>query len=193
MKADNELASELGADPKAQPVAYVAYHDKFEPHPGLKPLDNVWFEWAPRERCYSHAIDDPLCEINPRYLDSLKRYIEIFDGRGHIFEYYADAILFGGPGFATPAIVASHLRAYHRLGLTSVSCLTFGAYSVMAYPVNLEAFVRGSVGPDFEPAATLVDTAGGRPPRCHPQMTAAYRAIERASNLCLDYAHVRHP
>ncbi len=104
----------------------------------------MWFEWAPRERCYSHAIDDPACEINPRYLESLKRYLDIFDGRGHIFEYYADAILFGGLGFATPAVVASDLRAYRRLGITSISCLTFGAYSVMAYPVNLEAFVRGS-------------------------------------------------
>ena len=62
----------------------------------------MWFEWAPRERCYSHAIDDPACAINPRYFDSLKRYIDIFEGRGHVFEYYADAILFGGLGFATP-------------------------------------------------------------------------------------------
>jgi len=193
MKVVNAIASELAADSKAPPIAYLAYHDTIEPHPGLKPLDNVWFEWAPRERCYSHAIDDPTCEINPRYLESLKRYIEIFDGRGHIFEYYADAILFGGLGFATPAVVASDLRAYRQLGLTSISCLTFGAYSVMAYPVNLEAFVRGSEDPDFEPGATLVDTAGGRHPRCAREMAAAYRAVERASKLCLDYADVMHP
>jgi len=153
----------------------------------------VWFEWAPRERCYSHAIDDPQCEINPRYLESLKRYLEIFDGRGHIFEYYADAILFGGLGFATPAVVASDLRAYRRLGITSISCLTFGAYSVMAYPVNLEAFVRGAWDPDFEPATSLVETATGRHPQCALEMTAAYRAVERASKLCLDYADVMHP
>ena len=79
---------------------------------GLRPLPNVWFEWAPRERCYIHAIDDPACSINPRYLESLKRYIDIFDGRGHVFEYYADAILFGGLGFATPAVIARDLRAY---------------------------------------------------------------------------------
>ncbi len=130
----------------------------------------MWFEWAPRERCYSHAIDDPACEINPRYLESLKRYIEIFDGRGHIFEYYADAILFGGLGFATPAVVASDLRAYRQLGLTSISCLTFGAYSVMAYPVNLEAFVRGSRRSGFRSRGKFCSTpppAGIRdvPPR----------------------------
>ena len=104
----------------------------------------MWFEWAPRERCYIHAIDDPACTINPRYFDSLKRYIDIFDGRGHVFEYYADAILFGGVGFATPAIIARDLRAYKALGIDSISNLTFGAYSVLAYPVNLEAFVRGT-------------------------------------------------
>jgi hypothetical protein len=193
MRVVNAIASELAADSNAPPIAYLAYHDTIEPHPELKPLDNVWFEWAPRERCYSHAIDDPACEINPRYLETLKRYIEIFNGRGHIFEYYADAILFGGLGFATPAVIASDLRAYRSLGITSISCLTFGAYSVMAYPVNLEAFVRGSVNPDFEPVATFVDTAGGRHPRCAREMAAAYRAVERASKLCLDYGDVMHP
>jgi hypothetical protein len=193
MDVVNTIAAELADDAEAPPVAYLAYHDTLEPHPGLKPLKNVWFEWAPRERCYSHAIDDSACEINPRYLESLKRYIEIFDGRGHVFEYYADAILFGGLGFATPAVVARDLRAYRSLGITSVSCLTFGAYSVMAYPVNLEAFVRGSRNPDFEPDATLVDSAVGRHPQCSPEMAASYRAIERASKLALDYGDVMRP
>ena len=193
MKVVNAIAGALGGDSKAPPIAYLAYHDTIEPHPGLKPLDNVWFEWAPRERCYSHAIDDAACEINPRYLESLKRYIEIFGGRGHIFEYYADAILFGGLGFATPAIVASDLRAYRRLGITSISCLTFGAYSVMAYPANLEAFVRGTRDPDFDSDATLVETSVGRHPRCSAEMAAGYRAIVRASKLCLDYADIIRP
>ncbi|MGA7618913.1 DUF4838 domain-containing protein [Candidatus Binatus sp.] len=190
MTVVNAIAGALAEDSNAPPIAYLAYHDTIDPHPALRPLDNVWFEWAPRERCYSHAIDDPACEINPHYLESLKRYIEIFDGRGHVFEYYADAILFCGLGFATPAVVARDLRAYRSLGITSISCLTFGAYSAMAYPVNLEAFVRGSRDPDFEPATTLVDISSGRHPRCAPEMAAAYRAVERASKLCLDYGDV---
>ncbi len=193
MDVVNAIAGAFAGDSHAPPIAYLAYHDTIDPHPGLKPLGNVWFEWAPRERCYSHAIDDPACEINPRYFESLERYIEIFNGRGHVFEYYADAILFCGLGFATPAVVARDLRAYRRLGIASISCLTFGAYSVMAYPVNLEAFVRGSRDPDFEPDTTLVDLAAGRHPRCAPEMAAAYRAVERASKLCLDYGDVMRP
>jgi hypothetical protein len=193
MKVVNEIAHALADDASAPPVAYLAYHDTIDPLPGLKPLKNVWFEWAPRERCYSHAIDDGDCEINPRYLESLKRYIEIFDGRGHVFEYYADAILFGGLGFATPHVIAQDLRAYRALGITSISNLTFGAFSVMAYPVNLEAFVRGAINPDFEPGQTIADVATGRHPGCATEMAGAYRAIERASKLVLDYGDVMRP
>ncbi|MGH8013701.1 MAG: DUF4838 domain-containing protein, partial [Candidatus Binataceae bacterium] len=186
MEVVNAIAGALAGSEHAPPVAYLAYHDTLAPDSRLHPEPNVWFEWAPRERCYSHAIDDPECEVNPRYFETLKRYIELFDGRGHVFEYYADAILFGGLGFATPAIIARDLRAYRALGLDSVSCLTFGAWSSLVYPVNLEAFARGSHCPDFEPGRLLADTAATRHPRCAAVMADAYRAIEQASALILN-------
>lgn len=187
MAVVNAIAAALAEGPAAAtPIAYLAYHDTLDPVPELDPLPNVSFEWAPRERCYSHAIDDPACAVNPRYFDSLKRYIELFDGRGHVFEYYADAILFGGLGVATPAVIVRDLRAYRALGITSISCLTFGAYSVLACPVNLEAFARGTQSPDFDPDATLADVAAQRHPQCAPAMAAAYRAIARASALILE-------
>src|SRR4029077_3385833 len=119
--------------------------------------------------------DDPACTINPRYFESLKKYLEIFKGRGHVFEYYADAILFCGLGFATPAIVARDLRAYRALGIDSISNLTFGAYSAMAYPVNLEAFVRGTRSIGFDPGDTLADCAAARHPKAAEAMAKAYR------------------
>jgi hypothetical protein len=193
MKVVNAIAAKLSDDDAAPSVAYLAYHDTIEPLPGLKPRDNVSFEWAPRERCYSHAIDDPECEINPRYLESLKRYLDIFDGRAHVFEYYADAILFCGLGFATPSVIARDLRAYRSVGVASISCLTFGAYSVLAYPVNLETFVRASINPDFESDAALLDTAEGRHPQCSAEMNRAYHHVQTASKLVLDYADVMSP
>jgi hypothetical protein len=39
----------------------------------------------------------------------------------------------------------------------------------------------------------LLDTAAGRHPQCAREMAAAYRAVARASKLCLDYADVMHP
>jgi hypothetical protein len=191
MKLINAIADSI--ERSQVPLAYLAYHDTIGPDPKLRPRKNVWFEWAPRERCYSHTIDDPKCETNPHYWESLQRYIELFEGRGHIFEYYADAILFGGMGFATPALIAADLRAYHRAGLRSISNLTFGQFSTLAYPVNLTAFVRGTRSLNFSPAATRADVANHRHPRCGAEMTRAYGEIESASRMVLSYADVMRP
>jgi len=188
MKVVNAIGDALALEGiSGCPVAYLAYHDTLQPDPGLRPLANVHFEWAPRERCYGHAIDDAACAVNPAYYESLRRYIELFDGRGHIFEYYADAILFGGFGVATPSVIARDLRAYRALGLDSISCLTFGAYSTLAYPVNLEAFARGTRLADFAAGQAIEDTARQLHPQCAPAMAAAYRAIAEASAAILEH------
>ena len=194
MKVVNEIAAALApAGDAAPPVAYLAYHDTLEPDPALRPRDNVWFEWAPRERCYSHAIDDPACSVNPRYLESLRRYIDLFDGRGAVFEYYADAILFGAIGFATASIIVRDLNAYHRMGLRSISCLTFGAFSALAYPVNLETFARATRSLDIDSDAGVDEIAAARYPECGAAMARAYRAVARASAMALTYGAVMRP
>jgi hypothetical protein len=169
-------------------VAYLAYHDTIEPDPRLRPLANVCFEWAPRERCYCHAIDDARCATNRRYWDALRRYMDLFSGRGHVFEYYADALLFGGLSFATPEVIARDLGAYRALGLKGVSCLTFGAFSVLAYPANLIAFAQSSRACTPKPWYTAV--AAERHPKCERQMAKAYRLIAAASRRVLSYGDV---
>jgi hypothetical protein len=186
MKIINAVAEVLAGRGNSPPLGYLAYHDTIEPDAALRPLSNVYFEWAPRERCYSHSIGDPACEINPRYFEMLKRYLDLFDGRGHVFEYYADTILFGGIAVATPAVIAADMQAYRKLGVSGISCLTFGTHSAITCPVNLEAFARGTRNPDFEPEHVLADTATAIHPACGSEMAAAYRAIARASSLILD-------
>jgi hypothetical protein len=196
LKLINAIAAGAAeSDPGTAPpaIAYLAYHDTIEPVAGMKPLANVWFEWAPRERCYSHAIDDPRCGTNPRYFEALKRYLDLFEGRGHVFEYYADSILFGGLSCAMPAVIAQDLRAYRALGIKSLSCLTFGAFSLLAYPVNLMAFARLAVNPDDDPGALVTEAAAQRHPACRAEMASAYRAVQQASALTLSYGEVLRP
>ncbi|SRR5579875_258036 len=193
MKVVDTVARSLAESGIEVPVAYLAYHDTLAPDPSLKPRENVWFEWAPRERCYAHAIDDAECAVNREYYPWLERYLEIFDGRGMIFEYYADAILFGGLSFATPGVIVRDLQAYHGIGIRSVSCLTFGAFSVFGYPLNLETFARATRSLDYDPEHAAVEIARTRHPRCAAEITNAYRAIERASTLALRYGDVLRP
>ncbi|HTW89009.1 MAG TPA: DUF4838 domain-containing protein [Candidatus Binataceae bacterium] len=193
LKMVDTIAAALADSGSEIPIVYLAYHDTLEPDPALRPRANVWFEWAPRERCYGHPIDDPACAINRKYLRWLERYLEIFDGRGMVFEYYADAILFGGLGFATPAVIVRDLQAYHRLGIRAVSCLTFGAFSVFAYPLNLETFARATRSLGYDPEMAAIEVASTRYPRCASAITDAYRAIARGSALALRYGEVLRP
>ena len=194
MEIVNAIASELAADSNAPPIAYLAYHDTIEPHPGLKPrrqrvvrMGAARAMLQPRDRrpCVRDQSALPrIAEALHRHLRRPRPHLRILRRRDPVRRLgFRDA----------RGCRKSDLRAYRQLGMTSISCLTFGAYSVMAYPVNLEAFVRGSVDPAFEPGAALVETASGRHPRCASEMTAAYRAVERASKLCLDYADVMRP
>ena len=105
---------------------------------------NVWFEWAPRERCYSHAIDDPACDDQsalPRVAEALHRYLRRARPRLRVLRR-RDPVRRDGLRDALDHRVAISAHT-SRLGIESISYLTFGAYSVLAYPVNLEAFVRG--------------------------------------------------
>jgi len=69
----------------------------------------------------------------------------------------------------------------------------FGAYSLLAYPVNLETFVRCATDIGSDPALALEETAQGRHPGCATSWRDAYRAIGNASALVLDYADVMRP
>jgi hypothetical protein len=95
--------------------------------------------------------------------------------------------------FATPSIIASDLTAYHRLGLRSISCLTFGAFSVLAYPVNLLTFARCAHDLNTSPQATLGKAASERHPACKTEMAAAYQAVAKASASVLSYGDVMRP
>jgi hypothetical protein len=122
---------------------HLVYHDTLHAPRAVRPAPRVWAEFAPRERCYMHALDEPDCETNRFYREVLERHLVLFDGRVEAFEYYGDAILFGGCAVPLVDVVARDLDFYRRVGVRGIACLTFGTFSLLAYGVNLEAFARG--------------------------------------------------
>ena len=72
-------------------------------------------------------------------------------------------------------------------------CNCYCLANVLAYPVNLIAFVRGARDLGFDPDSTLADAAAERHPAFEAEMAAAYCAIERASALVLTYGEVMRP
>ena len=157
LSVSNAVAEALGAGGR---VFHLAYHDTLRPPRAVRPHPRVWAEFAPRERCYAHPLADPACATNAAYRRALEAHLALFEGRVDVFEYYGDAILFGGCAVPLVQVVERDLDHYLRAGVRGVSCLVFGQYSLWAYGVNVEAFARGVLSPAAAAAARGAYAAG---------------------------------
>jgi hypothetical protein len=111
-----ETARECKSDLR---IANIAYHDTMHPGINISPAPECFLLFAPRERCYGHAIDDPDCKRNRFYLEALKAWsVKCKDNRDkHTFEYYFDQILFRGLYPFLPDVILDDMDAYHENGI----------------------------------------------------------------------------
>ncbi|MEO8541518.1 MAG: DUF4838 domain-containing protein [bacterium] len=121
LRATNVLAEELqGAIPGAA-VAHLAYHDTIAPPRAYEPGPNVSALYAPRNRNYAFAINDPACPRNTEgHFNELLGLAETFKARPEslaVFEYYSDAILYKWMDPPNLALLPADARAYRGAGV----------------------------------------------------------------------------
>ena len=173
-------------------ILHLAYHDTIEPPARIAPHPRVWAEFAPRERCYGHPLDDPSCATNAFYRRALDAHLERFAGRVDVFEYYGDAILFGGCAVPLVDVIARDLECYRAAGVRGVTCLVFGRYSTWAYGVNLEAFAHGTIDPRAA-AGARTERASRRFVPAGNAMVRYLAALERAMAAVVRHGDVLLP
>jgi hypothetical protein len=187
LRVGNAVAAGAGVD-----VFHLAYHDTIAPPTTVRPDPGVVAEFAPRERCYGHALDDATCAVNLRYRAALEAHLALFEGRVDVFEYYGDAILFGGCAVPLLEVIARDLDFYAHAGVRGVSCLVFGTYSLSAYGANVEAFARGALAPGAARAAAATRCAH-RYGAAAPAMASYLAALERVMAGVVQYGDVLLP
>jgi hypothetical protein len=191
LRVCNAVARGLAEAGVARPVCYLAYHDTLDADLTWRPHDNVCVEFAPRERCYGHALNDPACATNRRYAAALERYVELFQGRVRLFEYYGDAILFFGCSVPLTEVIAADMDYYARLGVPGITMLQFGRYSLWAYALNFLAFAAASQGL-CEPARIRRDH--GAQFRAHAAAVAGIvTEVESVMRSVVTYGDIRRP
>lgn len=177
-------------------VGFLLYHDTLTGLPDKPVLadgsrfvpPNVYALYAPRERCYAHALDDDACPRNRLYWKSALRAREVFDGRVDVFEYYGDSILWRGFNVAIPHVIADDLRAYKRLGVREVQALVFGTHSLWLHGLNLAVFAWLSSGLESSVEAAIARYARERfGKQSERRMAEYYLALEKAHFLCLGF------
>ncbi len=170
-------------------LGFLLYHDTLTGLPEHPTLPggrrflppNVYALFAPRERCYAHAIDDDRCPRNRFYWKCLQRAQKVFEGRVDVFEYYGCTTLWYYCNVAIPRVIARDLRAYRAAGVREVQALVFGAHSLWAHGLNLAVFARLASGQaaDVETAiARFAEERFGR--SAAPAMADYYAALEEA-------------
>lgn len=140
--AMNLLAATAAEEGKTK-IAILAYHDTMMPGTEVTPHQNCYLLFAPRERCYGHAIDDPDCERNRFYFQTLKAWQQkcqnISDN--HTFEYYFDQILFRGLFPFLPEIIIRDMDVYEAHNIESHMSLQV-AGPVIAPEYNMLVFAN---------------------------------------------------
>ena len=138
LMAANVMAKALlEVDPLAQ-VAFLAYGTSFAKPTQVKPLDNVFVEYAPIQRCYQHPLNDTKCGVNRDCWKVLKSLAKVFPPeRIHVLEYWLDSSM-ASKGkkpavkpFFVKDVVRADLAAYTGLGIRSIT--TFAVFMDGAY------------------------------------------------------------
>lgn len=150
-------------------LAFLVYHDTIEPPARVRPRPNVSMVYAPRERCYAHALDDPSCEVNRDYHRLLQEGLaRLGQGPGtgpgaqpRVFEYHLDAFLFKSMLPPLPRVMAGDLGAYLAAGVHTAGALMTSDRPWVTTPVNLWLFARLTWDPQADTKVLLEDFAAG--------------------------------
>ncbi|MBR2425789.1 MAG: DUF4838 domain-containing protein [Lentisphaeria bacterium] len=113
----------------------IAYHDTLFPSKQIPLEKRMLLTWAPRERCYAHAINDPTCERNHIHWQALQEWNQKLDEAGiddtHTFEYYCDQLLFTGMYPFLPDVIAEDAKAYKESRIAAFMTLQVCSWGIM--------------------------------------------------------------
>jgi hypothetical protein len=132
LKILNAVAERLPLDRTA--LAHLSYHATIQSPRKVKPHANVRLFYAPRERCYRHAMGE--CPTNQRYLARLKSQVGWFPNDPEVMEYYMDMVLYRQMPLPLHPVIGRDVKVYREAGIDRITSLAFQRYSDWAYGMN---------------------------------------------------------
>ncbi|MBN1348310.1 DUF4838 domain-containing protein [candidate division KSB1 bacterium] len=140
------LADVIREDKLPMRVPMLAYHDTMFPGKKIDAPKEAFLLFAPRERCYAHALDDPSCPNNRVHKQALGQWAAKFNGidDAHTFEYYFDRVLFRGLYPFLPEVILNDMRVYEAFGIETYTALQVGTVFVPELAMrNFPVFAEG--------------------------------------------------
>ena len=169
----NKVAEQVTEEFPHARISMISYVDGLEPGEDVPMHPNVEVNVALYRECYSHSIDDPACERNRFYLETLEKWLKLAR-RVVLFEYYYKCAWNSLPFGIVRKIVADQ-RVFRELGVygngPQITAFNFGslglnyyAYARSAWDADVDAgqimseYCRGYYGPGGESALRYYET-----------------------------------
>jgi hypothetical protein len=190
--AANAVAAVLQkVNPRAQ-LSFLSYYDTEDVPRKVKPLSNVCMLWAPRKRCYAHALSGDACGVNaPRYTRGFAAQADYFRATGarpaRVFEYYLDAILFKSVLPPLAGVMRRDLVFYRAAGAHTIQALMTGDFPWTSPQPNAWIFARLAWNADADSASLLREFCGSAFGKGAAAAMASYfGSLEKAFALALE-------
>ena len=170
-------------------ISVLAYHDTLFPGTQIDVSKGCFLLFAPRERCYGHALDNPSCKRNRVYSEALRAWMHKFEGvdDAHTFEYYFDQILFRGIYPFLPTIIIADMYLYEERKIECHMSLQVGGPSI-APDYNMLLFAKSHWDRNITAELYIENLAkriapGQSPPWCN-YLTKRGQIYEQALLTC---------
>jgi len=189
----NYLVEKLREKLPRADLAYLAYHDTVFPPRVVKPGAGLIYFYAPRERCYAHALNDPTCNLNRKYAQALENGLPAFgSANAEVFEYYADQILYENmTNPPIPEVLSADLQYYHKLGIPAVGALMTNTSNFVTPMVNMFLYPQAlwdsqrNLNQSLQEYATLYFG--------DPSLARYFQELSRGLEDVLKVCHYEHP
>ncbi len=174
-------------------LAYLAYHDTVSPPKVVTPEKGLVYLYAPRERCYAHALNDAACGINRKYAQALEEGLPAFGGENaEVFEYYTDQILF--ENMTNPPVtevMSADLKYYRGLGIPAVGALMTQTSNFVTPLANMFLYPQALWNPERDLGQSLKEYAAlyfG-----DAELTGYFESLRRGMEDVLKMCRYEHP
>lgn len=192
--ATNVLAEELSSVAPSAVIAHLAYHDTIAPPRHVRPARNVSALYAPRNRNYAFAIDDPACPHNfAGHFAELEGLAATFRENPDslaVFEYYSDAILYKWMDPPNLAVLPADARAYQRAGVYDFGDLAVTPRPWIGPTWHAWWFARCAWNPELDPVGEVRDFCAASYGADGPRIETLYGELEAGYRELLDLGEV---
>ena len=155
----NQIAEDVEPDYPDLVVDTFAYHYTRQPPVGITPRDNVCVRLCSIECCFAHAINDPACDVNVKFMSDLEGWSKICK-RLYVWDYVTNFIqtLCVFPNFNVLRSNLETFRSHNVVGVYEEGAYYADPVGVEFYDLRaylLSVFMRDEMTEDEAQAARL--------------------------------------